>query len=88
MQYPLIEDRLEALRAEHRYRFLRRVESAQEARIKLDGESVLLFCSNNYLGLANHPELQAAARDAVDRFGCGSGASWLISGNMSLHAAL
>jgi glycine C-acetyltransferase/8-amino-7-oxononanoate synthase len=87
-QYTLIEGRLEKLRAEHRYRFLRRVESAQEARITLDGESVLLFCSNNYLGLANHPALKAAAGEAVDRFGCGSGASRLISGNMNLHEEL
>jgi len=86
--YPLIEDCLERLRAEHRYRFLRRVETAQDARILLDGQSVLLFCSNNYLGLANHPALQAAAREAVERFGCGSGASRLISGNMQLHEEL
>jgi 8-amino-7-oxononanoate synthase len=86
--YPLIEDRLEKLRAEDRYRFLRRVETAQESRITLDGEPVLLFCSNNYLGLANHPDLRAAAREAVDRYGCGSGASRLISGNMSLHEEL
>ena len=86
--YSLIEDRLERLRMEHRYRFLRRVDTAQEARIILDGESVLLFCSNNYLGLAHHPDLQAAAHEAVDRFGCGSGASRLISGNMNLHEEL
>jgi len=86
--YPLIDEHLKRLREEDRYRFLRRVESAQEARITLDGEPVLLFCSNNYLGLANHPDLKAAAREAVDRFGCGSGASRLISGNMSLHEEL
>ncbi len=86
--YLLIEDRLKKLRSEDRYRFLRRVDTAQEARITLDGASVLLFCSNNYLGLANHPELQAAACEAVNRFGCGSGASRLISGNMSLHEQL
>ncbi len=86
--YSLIENRLERLRSEDRYRFLRRVETAQEARIALDGRSVLLFCSNNYLGLANHPDLRAAAHEAVDRFGCGSGASRLISGNMHLHEEL
>jgi 8-amino-7-oxononanoate synthase len=86
--YPLIEDRLEQLRAQHRYRILRRVDTAQEARILLDGSPVLLFCSNNYLGLANHPAVRAAAREAVDRFGCGSGASRLISGNMQLHEDL
>lgn len=86
--YLLIEDRLKKLRDEDRYRFLRRVDTAQEARITLDGKPVLLFCSNNYLGLANHPELQAAACEAVERFGCGSGASRLISGNMRLHEQL
>jgi 8-amino-7-oxononanoate synthase len=83
-----IEARLRRLRDEHRYRFLRRVETAQEARILLDGKSVLLFCSNNYLGLANHPALRTAAQEAVERFGCGSGASRLISGNMTLHEEL
>ncbi len=86
--YFLIEDRLKKLRDEDRYRFLRRVDTAQEARIILDGKPVLLFCSNNYLGLANHPDLQVAAHEAVDRFGCGSGASRLISGNMHLHEEL
>ena len=87
-RYPLIEDRLARLQSEHRYRFLRRVDTAQGARILLDGRSVLLFCSNNYLGLANHPALQDAARQAVERFGCGSGASRLVSGNMGLHEDL
>lgn len=86
--YLLIEERLERLRAEHRYRSLRCVDTAQEARILLNGEPVLLFCSNNYLGLANHPALRAAAGEAVERFGCGSGASRLISGNMHLHEEL
>jgi 8-amino-7-oxononanoate synthase len=64
------------------------VEGAQEARVVLDGRQVLLFCSNNYLGLANHPEVREAAMEAADRNGCGSGASRLISGNMRLHEDL
>ena len=87
-RYSLIEDRLANLRAQHRYRFLRRVDTAQNARILLDDRPVLLFCSNNYLGLANHPDVRAAAKEAVDRFGCGSGASRLISGNMGPHEEL
>ena len=54
----------------------------------MDGHDVLNFSSNNYLGLANHPALRAAAKDAIDRYGCGSGASRLISGNMTLHEEL
>ena len=46
------------------------------------------FSSNNYLGLANHPALCQAAKEAIDRYGCGSGASRLISGNMALHEEL
>jgi 8-amino-7-oxononanoate synthase len=86
--YSVIAKRLQTLRDGDRYRFLRRVETGQEARIILDGKQVRLFCSNNYLGLANHPALAAAAYEAADRFGCGSGGSRLISGNMQLHEQL
>jgi 8-amino-7-oxononanoate synthase len=86
--YGLIEERLARLRAANRYRSLRRVETPQAARILLDGREALLFCSNNYLGLADHPALKAAAGEAAERFGCGSGASRLISGNMGLHEDL
>jgi glycine C-acetyltransferase/8-amino-7-oxononanoate synthase len=49
---------------------------------------VLLLCSNNYLGLADHPRVRAAAAEAAERYGAGAGASRLISGSMSLHAEL
>lgn len=86
--YPFAEKELAALLETGRLRFLRRVESSQAERIQLDGRQVLLFCSNNYLGLANHPAVRAAAAEAALSFGCGSGASRLISGNMSLHEEL
>jgi len=70
------------------YRKLRRVESDQGPTLRLDGREVINFSSNNYLGLANHPSLCKAAKEAIDRYGCGSGASRLISGNMSLHEEL
>ena len=54
----------------------------------LDGREVINFSSNNYLGIANHPALAAAAKLAIDHYGCGSGASRLISGNMTLHEEL
>jgi 8-amino-7-oxononanoate synthase len=54
----------------------------------LDGREVINFSSNNYLGIANHPALAEAAKRAIDRYGCGSGASRLISGNMTLHEEL
>jgi len=87
-RYTFAEERITSLRSEHRYRFLRRVESAQDSRIVLDGRPVTLFCSNNYLGLADHPALKQAAQKAAERYGCGSGASRLISGNMRLHEEL
>lgn len=70
------------------YRKLRRVEADQDATLLLDGREVINFSSNNYLGIANHPALATAAKAAIDRYGCGSGASRLISGNMTLHEEL
>ena len=54
----------------------------------LDGKRVLLLCSNNYLGLADHPRVREAAADAAMRYGVGAGASRLVSGNMTLHRRL
>ncbi len=87
-RYPFLAQQLQALKEKDRYRFLRCVESEQDARIILDGKPVRLFCSNNYLGLANHPRVKEAAAEAARAFGCGSGASRLISGNMRLHEQL
>jgi glycine C-acetyltransferase len=70
------------------YRRLRPVEGAQGAEIFIDGRAALNFSSNNYLGLANHPELKKAAQEAIERYGCGSGASRLISGDMALFEEL
>jgi glycine C-acetyltransferase len=70
------------------YRTLRRVEGEQGPTLILAGREVINFSSNNYLGIANHPALCEAAKAAIDRYGCGSGASRLISGNMSLHEEL
>jgi 8-amino-7-oxononanoate synthase len=67
---------------------LRRVEGDQGPTLILDGREVINFSSNNYLGIANHPNLAAAAKQAIDQYGCGSGASRLISGNMALHEEL
>ncbi len=79
---------LEALRSERLFRSLRLLQGEQSSRVNLDGRDVLLLCSNNYLGLADHPALKGAAIEAVNRYGVGSGAARLVSGNMELHAAL
>jgi 8-amino-7-oxononanoate synthase len=69
-------------------RRLRLIDSPQGPRVLLDGRPVLLLCSNNYLGLADHPEVRAAAAEAAMRWGAGAGASRLISGNMTPHRRL
>src|SRR6185503_16545922 len=83
-----VAERLEELRGAGLYRRMRLVESPQGPRVTLDGAEVLLLCSNNYLGLADHPRVRQAAADAAERVGAGAGASRLISGNMSLHRRL
>ena len=66
----------------------RLLTSAQGAHVEVDGKPVLSFCSNDYLGLANHPALIAAMVQGVAQAGVGSGASHLITGHHSLHHAL
>jgi 8-amino-7-oxononanoate synthase len=83
-----VAERLEELRASGLRRRLRLVEGAQGAHIQLDGEPVLLLCSNNYLGLADHPRVREAAAEAALQWGAGAGASRLISGNMAPHRRL
>ena len=88
MAADFIQKELEALKEAGLYRSMRRIDGEQGPTLIVDGKEVLNLCSNNYLGLANHPALRAAAKEAIDRYGCGSGASRLISGNMELHEKL
>src|SRR5678815_610677 len=83
-----IDTELTKIKAAGLYRRLRRVDGDQGATLSIDGREVINFSSNNYLGIANHPALAEAAKQAIDRYGCGSGASRLISGNMTLHEEL
>ena len=83
-----LEQSLAQLESEGLRRRLRIVEGAQGPRVLLDGRPVLLLCSNNYLGLADHRRLRQAAAEAAFELGTSSGASRLISGSMSVHVSL
>lgn len=90
MNHPLswIDDELAALKEAGLYTHIRTIESPQGAWLTIDGKRVLNFCSNNYLGLANHPRLVEAARRAMEQYGVGPGAVRTIAGTMTLHVEL
>jgi 8-amino-7-oxononanoate synthase len=83
-----IEDRLVEIERLGLSRRLRLISGPQGPRVLLDGRPVLLLCSNNYLGLADHPSVREAAAEAAMRWGVGAGASRLVSGTMTIHRRL
>ena len=83
-----ISDELRKIKESGLYRELNIVEGAQGTHLKIKGKACLSFCSNNYLGLANNPLVIKAVKDAVEKYGWGTGASRLVSGNMRMHEAL
>jgi glycine C-acetyltransferase len=83
-----IDDELENLRNAGLYNRIRTISSPQGAWLVVDGKQVLNFCSNNYLGLANHPRLVAAARQAVKKYGVGPAAVRTIAGTLDIHLKL
>jgi glycine C-acetyltransferase/8-amino-7-oxononanoate synthase len=83
-----IEARLDELKALGLSRRTRLVSGPQGPHVVLDGKPVLLLCSNNYLGLADHPRVRAAAAEAAMRWGVGTGSSRLVSGTMTIHRRL
>jgi glycine C-acetyltransferase len=83
-----IEQELASLKEQGLFTNIRTIESPMDGRLVVDGKKVINFCANNYLGLANHPRLREAAKQAVDRYGVGPGAVRTIAGTMSLHVEL
>jgi 8-amino-7-oxononanoate synthase len=79
---------LQARRADNLYRRRRVLDGPQGVEVCIDGRSYLSFCSNDYLGLANHPEVVTAFHRGLDEYGAGSGAAHLISGHSRAHHAL
>jgi glycine C-acetyltransferase len=83
-----IRDELDALKTQGLFTAIRTLSSPQGAWLDVDGRRVLNFCSNNYLGLANHPHLKRAAQQAIETHGVGPGAVRTIAGTMDLHLEL
>src|SRR6201985_1474240 len=83
-----IDERSAQLRSAGLERRMRLVSGPQGPRVLLDGKPVLLLCSNNYLGLADHPRVREAAAASAMRGAVGPGASRLVSGNMTVHRRL
>jgi glycine C-acetyltransferase len=79
---------IDGLKEQGLYNRIRTIGSAQGARLIVDGKDVLNFCSNNYLGLANHPKLIEAAKDATKKYGVGPAAVRSIAGTTDLHVQL
>ncbi len=79
---------LARLHTEHLYRTRAVADSPQGAEIVVDGARYLSFCSNDYLGLANHPQVVAALKEGADKYGAGSGASHLVTGHQRPHHEL
>jgi len=79
---------IDSLKEQGLYNRIRTIGSAQGARLVVDGKDVLNFCSNNYLGLANHPRLVEAAKEATKKYGVGPAAVRTIAGTTDLHVQL
>ena len=83
-----IQDELQKLKDDGLYNRIRTLSSPQGAWLVVDDKRVLNFCSNNYLGLANHPDIVRAAQEAVKKFGVGPAAVRRIAGQIDLHLEL
>ena len=81
-------DQIQELKDANLYKVPRILESPAGGRVRMDGREVINLSSNNYLGLANHPRVRAAALEAVERWGVGAGAVRWIGGTMSVHQEL
>lgn len=81
-------EQLTQLNQQGLYRRRRVIDGPQGIMLRVDGKQVVNFCSNDYLGLANHPEVVAGFKQAADRYGVGSGSAHLICGHGSAHQAL
>jgi glycine C-acetyltransferase len=87
-QQDWIQEEIDALKEAGLYNRIRTISSPQGSWLVVDGKQVLNFCSNNYLGLANHPHLVEKAKQAIDQYGVGPAAVRSIAGTLDLHLEL
>ncbi|WP_299178258.1 8-amino-7-oxononanoate synthase [uncultured Neptuniibacter sp.] len=88
MSFDSLADELSARKLQSLYRQRRTLESPQQPLVKVDGKEYLAFCSNDYLGLANHPEVVSSFQNAASQYGVGGGASHLVNGHSEAHHEL
>nr|CAA6829146.1 MAG: 8-amino-7-oxononanoate synthase (EC [uncultured Thiotrichaceae bacterium] len=87
-KYTRLRNTLAEREQNNQYRHPRITGSAQQPHMQIDGKPALAFCSNDYLGLANHPLITKAFQDAANEYGVGSGSAHLITGHSKPHQAL
>ena len=83
-----IYETTQGLRASGHYFFFRKLESAQDSEVVVNGKRVIMIGSNNYLGLTNHPRVKEAAIKAIEKFGSGCAGSRFLNGNLEMHEEL
>ncbi len=86
--FPDLTEQLSARKKAGLFRYRQVLEGPQETHQTIAGRTYLSFCSNDYLGLANHPDLIQSAHEGIQQYGIGSGASHLINGHSAAHHAL
>ena len=84
----ILQVQLNDIKEQGTYKSERIIETAQESEINVNGKKVLNFCANNYLGLANHPDLISAAKNALDDYGFGMASVRFICGTQDIHKVL
>ena len=85
---PYLREKIRGIEQAGLFKRERTLETPQSAEVKVSGEPVLVLCANNYLGLANHPAVVAAAREALDRWGYGLASVRFICGTQTIHKQL
>ncbi|TCC85767.1 pyridoxal phosphate-dependent aminotransferase family protein [Pedobacter hiemivivus] len=77
-----------AIKEKGLYPYFRAIESAQDTEVVIDGKKVLMFGSNSYLGLTNHPKIKEASKAAIDKYGTGCAGSRFLNGTLDIHIEL